>query len=513
MGAESGASSPNTTTFSSSLNAQATSTVTSTSTLYSKSGSSSLASSSILTPSSTLTAYTTANSSQNYNTQQIISEQKKSNNRTDNLTLSVQNEDYYAMDGDFSNGDGGGDKRSLSAPVSRQTSADSQLSFNENNITTKSNSSEKKSVIWYDDNQYYLSSALIGDSYEKEQKRNDQELLTASTNVTKLGNLNTTRFRSEPNLNITERLRQRSTASSSTSSSSSSVSTITGNDAGLASTSSGVTGSTPILQELITTPISKLITRKLMKGVSMGNLKFPFTTPETMKRSVRSVSSMNRKQLQQKLIQYQQHQQQQQTIINNKKIDDNEGGNNNNSTDNIDDKIEDSQKNCNTHNNKLQIDGSFKTSAIRIVNSVPLPMNEIMEDNDDLDDDTFEDDPADDCGGDTDADLTDDEEDDEQLMAMMMNKENVNMNSIMTVNTISSVKDQQNQSENGKSCVYSGFRHRSLLLHSNGIYRNLNLVSSSPSLSLGRRSMSPITKSTQRMPKSMQVRSINKSGS
>jgi len=37
------------------------------------------------------------------------------------------------------------------------------------------------------------------------------------------------------------------------------------------------------------------------------------------------------------------------------------------------------------------------------------------------------------------------------------------------------------------------------------IYRNLDLITSTPSLRFGRRSMSPITKSTQRMPKAMQV--------
>ena len=37
------------------------------------------------------------------------------------------------------------------------------------------------------------------------------------------------------------------------------------------------------------------------------------------------------------------------------------------------------------------------------------------------------------------------------------------------------------------------------------IYRNIDLITSTPSHFLGRRSMSPITKSTQRMPKAMQV--------
>lgn len=135
--------------------------------------------------------------------------------------------------------------------------------------------------------------------------------------------------------------------------------------------------------------VGRSITRKLMKGVSMGNLRFPFSTPETTKRLVRSVSATLRR----------------------------------------------------------RPSGEEAKHA-------PL-----LEDVDDSDEEET---------------AADDEEDDDTL--------------------------SENNS-NELPAMSLGYQQ---ILQSS-VYRNMDLITSTPALHMGRRSMSPITKSTQRMPKAMQV--------
>lgn len=154
---------------------------------------------------------------------------------------------------------------------------------------------------------------------------------------------------------------------------------------------------TPIVEVSTTTSsgMGKSLTRKLMKGVSMGNLRFPFSTPETTKRLVRSVSA--------------------------------------------------TLKRRPSGSDELKQTGCHLQSG-----DGPL-----LEDMDDSDLDVIEDDTL------------------------------SNELPSMTVDAASS------------------YHHQQLLQSS--VYRNLDLITSTPSLRMGRRSMSPITKSTQRMPKAMQV--------
>lgn len=158
---------------------------------------------------------------------------------------------------------------------------------------------------------------------------------------------------------------------------------------------------TPIVEAASSIPASshhlgRSITRKLMKGVSMGNLRFPFSTPETTKRLVRSVSATLRR--------------------------------------------------------RPSGDAETKHQA-------PL-----LEDVDDSD---------------VEEDHDNDEEDDDTL-------------------------SENNGSSNELPPMSMGYQQ---ILQSS-VYRNMDLITSTPALHLGRRSMSPITKSTQRMPKAMQVRKI-----
>ncbi|EDW36240.1 GL17687 [Drosophila persimilis] len=140
--------------------------------------------------------------------------------------------------------------------------------------------------------------------------------------------------------------------------------------------------------------MGKLITRKLMKGVSMGNLRFPFSTPETTKRLVRSVSATLRRR-------------------------------------------------------PSGDEGKHFPSAA----DAPL-----LEDVDGSDEDDDE-----------------DGEDDDTL-------------------------SESNGSSNELPAMTVGYQQ---ILQSS-VYRNMDLITSTPALHMGRRSMSPITKSTQRMPKAMQ---------
>ncbi|XP_017125356.1 rho GTPase-activating protein 21 [Drosophila elegans] len=144
--------------------------------------------------------------------------------------------------------------------------------------------------------------------------------------------------------------------------------------------------------------MGRSITRKLMKGVSMGNLRFPFSTPETTKRLVRSVSATLRR-----------------------RPSGEEG------------------KHC-----PLAADA---------------PLLEDVDDSDVEEEDHRE----------------AEEEDDDTL-------------------------SENNGSSNELPAISLGYQQ---ILQSS-VYRNMDLITSTPALHLGRRSMSPITKSTQRMPKAMQ---------
>ncbi|KAM8712050.1 hypothetical protein ACLKA7_012553 [Drosophila subpalustris] len=156
---------------------------------------------------------------------------------------------------------------------------------------------------------------------------------------------------------------------------------------------------TPIVEVSTTTTsgMGKSLTRKLMKGVSMGNLRFPFSTPETTKRLVRSVSATLKRR-------------------------------------------------------PSGSDDAKQTGCHLQTADAPL-----LEDMDDSDLDAIDDD------------------------------------------TLS------NELPSGIGMCMTGdaaYHHQQLLQSS--VYRNLDLITSTPSLRMGRRSMSPITKSTQRMPKAMQ---------
>ncbi|XP_037952908.1 uncharacterized protein LOC119683326 [Teleopsis dalmanni] len=144
--------------------------------------------------------------------------------------------------------------------------------------------------------------------------------------------------------------------------------------------------------------------RKLIKGVSMGNLKF-FSTPDPTRRLVRSVSATLRK-----------------------TAGDIERSDRKNLLDDIDDE---------------------------------------------LDDDTFEENPNDHLDSDSE---------------------------------IESETDVKNElaSTTSTSSELPGCSASFLHSQQNLIHRNIDLMTSTPSMFLGRRSMSPITKSTQRMPKAMQ---------
>lgn len=305
--------------------------------------------------------------------------------------------------------------KSVSAPVSRQTSSDLQNHINNTSITsTTSSLSSGISVNPMDPTCCVTPLKLISEAAKKLIEGNDKKSVAwddshlidierishPSTPLQQTPNDLKSRYKSEPNLSLTHNICD--TPSSSTS----------------------------LAHDMIT-PITKLmpgkyITRKLMKGVSMGNLKFPFSTPESTKRLVRTVSS--------------------------------------------------SLKRRSSDDSQIfqQIEGCF-ASASRADNA---PLLQDMDD-EDLDDDTFEDDHADDCGCDAEN-----------------GPEPVEYHHHGTGSSSSELP-----TFTGGSSSY-----QQLLLQQSGIYRNLDLVTSTPSLLLGRRSMSPITKSTQRMPKAMQVR-------
>ncbi|KAH8369530.1 hypothetical protein KR093_000029, partial [Drosophila rubida] len=159
------------------------------------------------------------------------------------------------------------------------------------------------------------------------------------------------------------------------------------------------TALTPIVEVSTTTSsgVGKSLTRKLMKGVSMGNLRFPFSTPETTKRLVRSVSATLKR------------------------------------------RPSDDAKQSGCH-----------------LQAADAPLLEDMDD----------------------SDLEETEE------------------HAIDDDTLSETNGSSNE-------LPPGIGYHQQLLQSS-VYRNLDLITSTPSLRIGRRSMSPITKSTQRMPKAMQ---------
>ncbi|KAL9919097.1 rho GTPase activating protein at 54D [Glossina fuscipes fuscipes] len=283
---------------------------------------------------------------------------------------------------------------SISAPVSRQTSNDLSnvcalttatsltsldakccvtplklLTEAAKNVISGANflGVDKKSVGWQD--------AVPDAEHVSNPSTPSQQFTTIAISNTK------SRFKSEPNLSICD------------SPLPSAVPTSAANDNN---------------KEMIT-PISKLlpakyITRKLMKGVSMGNLKFPFSTPESTKRLVRTVSST------------------------------------------LKGRNEDSQI-------YQRAEGSF-LGAIEAGN-VPL--------------------------------LTDMDGDDESVEAF----ENF-------------IDENARKAGDCQPIIETKVIQQQISLQQSNVCRNVDLVTSTPSLLIGRRSMSPITKSTQRMPKAMQ---------
>ncbi|KAM7345113.1 rho GTPase activating protein at 54D isoform 2-T2 [Cochliomyia hominivorax] len=355
----------------------------------------------------------------------------KSNLNEDQETLSTNSSNHHSNSG---SSDGFVCKtKSVSAPVSRQTSSDLQNHIN-TSITSTSSSSmasvisgglpnhlnpnccvtplkliseaakhliggvgggvavvDKKSVAWDDAHLINIEHISNPSTPLRQTPSNDLK----------------SRYKSEPNLSLSHSICD--TPNSST------VNCQNGTYEMI----------TPIAKHLT----GRSLTRKLMKGVSMGNLKFPFSTPESTKRLVRTVSSTLKRR-----------------------------------------SSDDSQI-------YQQAEGSF-AAAIRSGNA-PL-----LEDMDDDNDDTFEDE---DCG---DSETEDDTECDENERD---DYNDVNGGSC------------SNSSEVANCFTGGPMAYQQLLLQQSGVYhRNVDLVTSTPSLLLGRRSMSPITKSTQRMPKSMQ---------
>ncbi|CAD7011646.1 unnamed protein product [Ceratitis capitata] len=186
---------------------------------------------------------------------------------------------------------------------------------------------------------------------------------------------------------------------------------------------------------------SRSLTRKLMKGVSMSNLKFSFATPESTKRLVRSVSS---------------------TLMRRSAGED-----------------ELSKSGC--------VSTKGKEETAEATNAV------VAEGLEDLDDETFEDNPDDHLDSDSDADVLDEEEEVEAYDSVYATAYNVGVTAV----------DGRSSNSNSSDSSISRY-HQHLLLQQSGVYRNMELITSTPSMLLGRRSMSPITKSTQRMPKAMQ---------
>lgn len=187
---------------------------------------------------------------------------------------------------------------------------------------------------------------------------------------------------------------------------------------------------------------SRSLTRKLMKGVSMGNLRFYFATPESTKRLVRTVSSTLRRR---------------------------SAG---------DDELP-----------KVGVNAKVE-QPIATVESVSL---------EDLDDETFEDNPDDQLDSDSEPGVDDDEEEEEVADNYKSAYSGAAVHDI-GVNAVDGRSSNSNSSDNSTTRY-----HKQLLLQQSGVHRSMELITSTPSLLLGRRSMSPITKSTQRMPKSMQV--------
>ncbi|XP_075167053.1 rho GTPase activating protein at 54D [Haematobia irritans] len=314
--------------------------------------------------------------------------------------------------------------KSISAPVSRQTSSDLQHHINTSITSTTSSLSSGISSNPLDPNCCVTPLKLISEAAKhlmvgaekKSVAWDDSHLIdierisNPSTPLQQTPNDLKSRYKSEPNLSLSHNICE--TPSSSTS-----------------------------LAHDMMTPISKLmpgkyITRKLMKGVSMGNLKFPFSTPESTKRLVRTVSSSLKRR-----------------------------------------SSEDSQI-------FQQVEGSFACGS----RSDNAPLLQDMDD-EDLDDDTFEDDPADDCGG----------------AISNVGGGGGGGEGYMENETVLKYHHDTGSSSSELATFTGGSAsYQQLLLQQSGIYRNLDLVTSTPSLLLGRRSMSPITKSTQRMPKAMQ---------
>ncbi|XP_028900134.2 uncharacterized protein LOC105218465 isoform X2 [Zeugodacus cucurbitae] len=188
---------------------------------------------------------------------------------------------------------------------------------------------------------------------------------------------------------------------------------------------------------------SRSLTRKLMKGVSMGNLKFSFATPESTKRLVRTVSSTLRR--------------------------------------------------------RSAGDDELPKVGANAKEEQQTTVTAASESVEDLDDETFEDNPDDQLDSDSENESAEDDDVEEE------EEEEDNYESAYTAVHDIGISTVDGRSSNSNSSDNSTTRyHKQLLLQQSGVYRSMELITSTPSLLLGRRSMSPITKSTQRMPKSMQ---------
>lgn len=331
---------------------------------------------------------------------------------------------------------------SISAPVSRQVSSDlnnstcsgnSQMQatnnssnccgtslkiisdaakqlMNSNSNSSNSNDTYKKSVAWDENHLQDIEEYSLPNTPIKQQEVDSLQTPINSSDLK-------SRYKSEPNLNFLHFHKDKSSQS----------------------------------QANEMTPLSKCgksLTRKLMKGVSMGNLKFPFSTPESTKRLVRTVSSSLKR------------------------------------------RLSDETQTCllNSHSNGTNSNQS--TIMAGIVN----PLNHNLED---LDDDTFEetaDDNLDSSSCSSDAESTYNE---------VLNDVQSSQDVIDHGSSSTELKDYLPTTSGGVAAAY-----QQLMLQQSSLYRNLDLITSTPSLLLGRRSMSPITKSTQRMPKAMQVCSV-----
>ena len=181
----------------------------------------------------------------------------------------------------------------------------------------------------------------------------------------------------------------------------------------------------------------------------MGNLKFPFSTPESTKRLVRTVSSTLKR------------------------------------------RLSDETRDC-----LLQPSSSSNSQTCSSSAGITNPL--LSQDLQDLDDDTFEDAPGDNLNSSCSSSSDNDSDGESLHEAASRDSQDV----LDHGSSSSELRDYLPATMVGGG-VAAAYQH--LMMQQTSLYRNLDLITSTPSVLLGRRSMSPITKSTQRMPKAMQV--------